>query len=168
MLVSKLSNIETQFMNKIHISQKFMLPWKYMYNFIHWFYPIKAQFYLIYFDYNAILFLITCHMIVARYYGFTLVICVSVCRTSIQPYFRFWMITWVNVNGFSPNLVCALILCRSGLGLLMGKFHRFFTELPAWDMPLFSFSNYILSKYWWIFTKLVRYYACGAFIFSSF
>ena len=25
-------------------------------------------------------------------------------------------------HGFSPNLVCALILWRSGLGLLMGKF----------------------------------------------
>ena len=24
------------------------------------------------------------------------------------PYFHFWMITLVNVNGFSPNLVCAL------------------------------------------------------------
>ena len=38
------------------------------------------------------------------------------------PYFCFWMITWVNINGFSPNLVCALILWRSGLRLLMGKF----------------------------------------------
>ena len=32
----------------------------------------------------------------------------------------------MNVNGFSQNLVCALILWRSGLGLLMGKFHDFF------------------------------------------
>ena len=30
-------------------------------------------------------------------------------------------------NGFSPNLVCALILWRSGLGLLMGKFRQFWT-----------------------------------------
>ena len=27
------------------------------------------------------------------------------------PYFCFRMITWVNINGFSPNLVRALILC---------------------------------------------------------
>ena len=40
-------------------------------------------------------------------------VCPSVC-------FRFWIITWVNINGFSSNLVCALILWRSGLGLLMG------------------------------------------------
>ena len=38
----------------------------------------------------------------------------------------FWTITWVNFDGFSPNLVYALILWRSGLGLLMGKFHEFF------------------------------------------
>ena len=41
------------------------------------------------------------------------------------PYFRFPMTTCVNINGFSPNLVCALILWRSSLGLLMGKFVKF-------------------------------------------
>ena len=30
------------------------------------------------------------------------------------------------INGFLPNLVCALILWRSGLGLLMSKFCLFF------------------------------------------
>ena len=35
------------------------------------------------------------------------------------------------MNGFSPILVCALILWRSGLGLLMGTFHQIFTELSA-------------------------------------
>ena len=70
--------------------------------------------------------------IVAGYYGFTLVVRVSVCpsvcpsvrRTSVRPsVFRFRMIhvTWVNINGFSPNLVCALIFWRSGLGLLIGQ-----------------------------------------------
>ena len=47
--------------------------------------------------------------------------------------FRFQMKTLVNFNRFSPNLVCALILWRSGLGLLMGKFHQIFTELSAHD-----------------------------------
>ena len=76
-------------------------------------------------------------------------------RTSVHPSgFRFRMITWVNINGFSPNLVCALILWRSGLGLLIGKFHWILTELTARDMPIFSFPDDILSKHQWIFTKL--------------
>ena len=45
--------------------------------------------------------------------------------------FRFRMITWVNINGFSWNLVCAWILWRSGLGLLMDKFRQTFMELFA-------------------------------------
>ena len=36
-----------------------------------------------------------------------------------------------NVNGFSPNLVCAMIVWRSGLGLLMAKFYQFLTVLTA-------------------------------------
>ena len=36
------------------------------------------------------------------------------------------MINWVNVNGSSPNLVCALILWRrAGLGMLIGQFFQF-------------------------------------------
>ena len=49
-------------------------------------------------------------------------------------------------SGFSPNLVCALILWRSGLGLLMGKFRQIFTELSAPDMPIFLFLDDNLSK----------------------
>ena len=60
--------------------------------------------------------------------------------------FRFRMITWVNFSGFSPNLVCALILWRSGLGWLMGKFCQIFMELPAKDTPIFLFPGYNLSK----------------------
>ena len=60
--------------------------------------------------------------------------------------FRFRVITSVNINGFSPNLICALILWRSGLGLLMGKFRQIFTELSARDTPIFSFPDYNLSK----------------------
>ena len=88
------------------------------------------------------LFFITHHMLVAGYYGITLVVRVSVrqsvvrpsvCCTSINlsvhPYFCFWTITWVYVNGFSPILVSAMMLWRSGLGLLMGKFHQFLTVI---------------------------------------
>ena len=76
-------------------------------------------------------------------------------RPSVRPsVFRFRMITWVNINGFSPNLVCGLILWRSGLGLLMGKFRQFLTVLSARDMPIFSFPDDNLSKHQCIFTKL--------------
>ena len=70
--------------------------------------------------------------ILSKFYG-------AICPRS--PYFRFRMITWVNINGFSPNLVCALILWRSGFGLLMGKVCQSLTELSARDMPIFSFSR---------------------------
>ena len=48
------------------------------------------------------------------------------------PHFHiFVLITPLNVSGFSPDLVCALILWRSGLVLQMGKFFQFLTELSA-------------------------------------
>ena len=59
----------------------------------------------------------------------------------------------MSVNGFLPNLVCALILWRSGLGLLMDKFRQFLTELPAHGISLFSFKDNNLSKSQRIFTK---------------
>ena len=56
-------------------------------------------------------------------------VCLSIHLSDVSTYFCFHMITWVNVSGFSPNLVCALILKRSGLGLLMGKFCQFLTAI---------------------------------------
>ena len=82
-------------------------------------------------------------------------VCPSVRQSFVRPsVFRFRMITWVNMNGFSPNLVCALILWKSGFGLLMGKFRQILTELSARDTPIFSFPDDNLSKHQWIFTKL--------------
>ena len=69
-------------------------------------------------------------------------------------YFRFRTIFWVNVSGFSPNLVCALVLWSSGFGLLMANFHQFLTKLSAHDKSDFSFLDSNLSKYQGIFTKL--------------
>ena len=69
-------------------------------------------------------------------------VCLSVHPSVVLPFvhfFRFQMITRVNVNGFSLNSVCALILWRSGLGLFMGKFCQFLPELYARDMSAFSF-----------------------------
>ena len=59
----------------------------------------------------------------------------------------------MNVNGFSPNLVFALILWRSGFGLLMGKFRQFLTESSASNTSLFSFLDNNLSISQWNFTK---------------
>ena len=59
------------------------------------------------------------------------------------------MITWVNVNEFSPNLVCAFILWRAGLGLLTGKF----CQISACDTSIFSFPDDYFSRYQWSFTK---------------
>ena len=52
------------------------------------------------------------------------------------------MISSVNINGFSPNLVFALIL-RSGLGLVMSKFHQFLTELSTYQLILAGYSMFI-------------------------
>ena len=71
----------------------------------------------------------------------------SVVRPSARlSVFRFRMITWVNINGFSPNFLCALILWRSGWGLLMGKFRQIFTELSTRDTHIFSFPDDNLGK----------------------
>ena len=77
---------------------------------------------------------------------------ISVCVSLSLLCFR--MKTWVNINGFSPNLVCALILWRSDLGLLMGKFRQSLEELSAGDTPIFSFLDDNLSRYQGILTKL--------------
>ena len=58
----------------------------------------------------------------------------SVCRSIHQLPIRLSIFSFlddnlVNFNGFSPNLVCALILLRSGLGLLMGKFCQILTAI---------------------------------------
>ena len=50
------------------------------------------------------------------------------------------------VSVFSPNLVCPLILYSFGLGLLLGKFHQFLTELTACNMFIFYFQANNLSK----------------------
>ena len=80
-------------------------------------------------------------------------VCLSVVRPSVRPFFRFRMIAWVNINGFSPNLIFTLILWRSGLGLLMGKFHQIL-RLSTRDTPIFSFPDDNLSKCQGILTKL--------------
>ena len=45
------------------------------------------------------------------------------------------------MGGLSPNLVCALILCRSGLGLLAGKFRQILTAVSARNTSDVSFPD---------------------------
>ena len=62
-----------------------------------------------------------------------------VCRPSVCPsVFCFQMITSVNISGLWPNFVCALILWRSGLGFLMGKFCQIFDRI-IWPLYYFHF-----------------------------
>ena len=60
--------------------------------------------------------------------------CLQSYLPSTYLYFSFRTIIWVNLNGFLPYLICALILWRSGLGLLIDKFRQFLIELSAFDM----------------------------------
>ena len=74
-------------------------------------------------------------------------VCLSIHPSVVRPsVFHFRMITLVNINGFSPNLVCALILWISGFGLLTGRFHQIFTELSAQDTSIFLFLDDNLNK----------------------
>ena len=68
--------------------------------------------------------------------------CTSICLSSIHN-LDFWTITWVIISRFSPNLVCELILWRSGLGLLMGKFRQFLTELSVLHTIVVGYSHFV-------------------------
>ena len=86
----------------------------------------------------------------------------SVRQSYVRPsVFRFRMIT-SNISGFSPSLVCALILWRSGLGLLMGKFRQFFiTELSTRDTIMAGYYSltflffYLFIYFWFSFLILL-------------
>ena len=84
-------------------------------------------------------------------------VCLSVRPSYVRPSVRFSFPDdilskhkWI----FIKLGICTLILGRSGLGLLMGKFCQIFTELSARDTPIFSFPDDNLSKYQGILTKL--------------
>ena len=91
--------------------------------------------------------------------------CVCPSVSYIRPTFRFWMITWVNFNGFSPNLVCEFqwIFTKPGMCIdnveiwfwrTYGQISVDFWQLSAHDMSAFSFPDNDMSKCQWIFTKL--------------
>ena len=59
--------------------------------------------------------------------------------------FYFWIITRVNTNEFSPNLVCALMLWRSCLGLLMPTTHLYFHFWMITSVNVNGFSPNLVS-----------------------
>ena len=73
----------------------------------------------------------------------------SVCPSVVRPsVFSFTDDNFSKYQWFSPNLVCALILWRAGLGLLMGKsmFER--VVCPSYDRGgILSFSGFICLKF---------------------
>ena len=76
-----------------------------------------------------------------------------VCPSVYLSVFLFTENNLVNINGFQPNLVCSLMLWRSGLGILMGKFCQFLTVICLPHICIL-FSQDTLHKYQWIFIKL--------------
>ena len=64
------------------------------------------------------------------------------------------MITLVNVNGFSPNLVCALILWSSALGFADRQISSICDGVIYLGHVHIFISGLITTKYQWIFTKL--------------
>ena len=69
---------------------------------------------------------------------------------SAHPYFHFQMITCVNINGFSPNLVNAFILWRSGMGLLMDSLGLFLTELSAHHRVVVGYHHFTILLLYYI------------------
>ena len=58
---------------------------------------------------------------------------------------------------FHQTFICALILWRSGLGLLMGKFCQFVTELSAYDMIMVGYYCFTFLFYLFIFFFVEKY-----------
>ena len=54
-------------------------------------------------------------------------VCPSICPSSMHPYFHYQMITWVDISGFSPNVVYALILWTC-FGIVNGQISSSFDK----------------------------------------
>ena len=80
------------------------------------------------------------HTIVAGYYGITVAVRPSVCRTSVLSYFRFRMITSKCQCSFTKHGVCIDIV-EIWFGIVNGQI-----ELSARHRSIFSFPSDNLSK----------------------
>ena len=117
-------------------------------------------------SFHFLSFLILCHTIVVGYHSFTLDTCVSV-HPSVVPiwvyqYFHFRTITWANISGFSPNLVCALILWR-WFGIADGQISSvFYSYLPDthpyfhFQMIMRNMNNWYVYWYCWDQSPVVQ------------
>ena len=65
-------------------------------------------------------------MIVAGYYGFTLVVRVYLHLSVVHLYFRFQMITSVNVNGFFSKLGMCIDIMEIWFGIANGQISSIF------------------------------------------
>ena len=88
-----------------------------------------------------------------------------VCLLYVRFSFLDDKITWVNINRFSRNLVCALILWRSGLGLLMGKFCQIFMEVSDSDTTMAGY--YSLKFFIWKCRYQKMYFFCLSLLFCA-
>ena len=88
-----------------------------------------------------------------KHYGFTLEAHVSIHLFVCLSVFLFTDNNLLNTNRFSPNLVCSLMLWRSGLRILMCKFCQFLTVICRRHICILFLQDN-LHKYQWIFTKL--------------
>ena len=104
-------------------------------------------------------------MIVAVYYGITLVVLVSIClsiRSSIRPIsmsvrpseFSFTDYNLSKCQWIFTKLGVCIDIVEIWFWIVMGKFCQFLTELSACNRSVFSFTDDNLSKCQWIFTKL--------------
>ena len=76
-------------------------------------------------------------------------VCSSVHLLHVHPYFHFWAITSINVNGFSSNLVhiCMCIdIMEIWFGIADGQIFQFLTELSAHRTIMVVFNFF--SKGW--------------------
>ena len=92
------------------------------------------------------------HALVAGYYDIMLDVHVFLHLTVHLSYLRPSICISFPDNNLSKyqwifvKLGIRIDIRRSGLGLLMGKFLQFLTELSTWDKPIFSFLEDNLSK----------------------
>ena len=84
-------------------------------------------------------------------YFFDGIICPQHIRTLVSEQ----TITLVNINRFSLNLTSALILWRSGLGLLIGEFRQLLTELFGPDMIM---AGYYCCQFFCCFLFFLKYF----------
>ena len=84
---------------------------------------------------------------------------ISIFRMKKAPYLLLCLFSFLdnnlgNINGFSPNLLCELILWRFGWDCQWANFFNFSQSYLAATHPYFLFPDDNLSNCQWLFTKL--------------